>query len=502
MDASSIQSVVEEVLARIGGGAGKPAQSQAAAQSGCGCQSHGSAGGSSAASAPAVLTRSARAGVFGDADAAVAAASAAQEALRKAGIAGRREAVALIKEMCVKNAESWGKIEFDETRIGRLEHKVGKLQGIPAVPGVEWLSPLGMSGDHGITLEEQAPFGVIAAISPVTHSVPTIAGNAVSMIAAGNSVVVNAHPGGAKCAAMAVAAFNEALERKVGIRNLITIIEEPTLDSFNALTKSDGIDLICVTGGPAVVNAAMRSGKRAICAGPGNPPVVVDESADLDAAARGIIFGAAFDNNLLCIGEKQIFVLDKVFDAFLKAFERAGAYRLNDSQLAKLTAAAFTYKEDGGGCSHPVLNRALVGADVSLLAQHAGTSAPHAAQLLYAVTDLGHAFVQEEQMMPMVPVVRVRDIDEAIRFAKESEHGYRHSAIIHSRNVANLTKMGKAMDCTLYVKNGPSTAGLGMGGEGYPNFSIATTTGEGIVTPATFTRKRRCVLVDDLNIIG
>lgn len=504
MDAASIQSVVEEVLSRLGGA--KAAASTPAAQpatgGNCGCSHSAAPAAASSVSGGSVLTRRARPGVFADADSAAAAAATAQDALRKAGINARREAVALIKEMCVANAESWGKIEFDETRIGRLEHKIGKLQGIPAVPGVEWLSPLGMSGDHGITMEEQAPFGVIAAISPVTHSVPTIAGNMISMIASGNTVVVNAHPGGAKCAAMAVAAFNEALERKVGIRNLVTIIEEPTIESFNALTKCSGIDLICVTGGPAVVNAAMRSGKRAICAGPGNPPVVIDETADLDAAARGIILGGGFDNNLLCIGEKQIFVVEKVFNAFLRAFERAGAYRLNDNQLAKLTAAAFTYKPDGGGCSHPVLNRALVGADVSVLAQHAGASAPQGSQMLYAVTDAKHAFVQEEQMMPMIPVVPVRDIEEAIRLAKESEHGYRHSAIIHSKNISNLTKMGRAMDCTLYVKNGPSIAGLGMGGEGYPNFSIATTTGEGIVTPATFTRKRRCVLVDDLNIIG
>lgn len=515
MDASSIQSVVEEVLARLGNPAAaksaakpaaaasvaKAAAAPAAAHAGCSCQNHGEAK-PAATATPTVLTRSARPGVFATAADAAAAATTAQDALRKAGISARREAVALIKQMCADNAEAWGKLEFDETRIGRVDHKVAKLQGIPNVPGVEWLAPFGMSGDHGIALEEQAPFGVIAAITPVTHSIPTIAANAISMIASGNTIVVNAHPGGAKCAAVAVAAFNEALERKVGIRNLLTIIEEPTLDSFNALSASSDVDLICVTGGPAVVKAAMRSGKRAICAGPGNPPVVVDESADLDAAARAIILGGAFDNNLLCIGEKQVFVLDRVFDAFLQAFERAGAHRLNEAQLAKLTTAAFTYKEDGGGCSHPVLNRDLVGADVAVLADRAGAVAPRGAQLLYAVTDFNHAFVQEEQMMPMLPVVRVRDMEEAIRLAKLSEHGYRHSAMIHSRQISHLTKMGREMDCTLYVKNGPSIAGLGMGGEGYPNFSIATTTGEGIVTPATFTRKRRCVLVDDLNIIG
>jgi aldehyde dehydrogenase len=102
----------------------------------------------------------------------------------------------------------------------------------------------------------------------------------------------------------------------------------------------------------------------------------------------------------------------------------------------------------------------------------------------------------------VIPVVRAKDVHEAIEFAYQSEHQYRHSAIMHSKNLDNLTLMGRRMDCTLFVKNGPSVAGLGLGGEGYLNYSIATTTGEGIVTTLTFTRKRRCVMVDQLNIIG
>lgn len=482
MDSATIQSVVEEVLGKLQGSLPTPA--------------------SATPSAPAILSKGPRPGVYQDVDTAVQAARAAQQKLRKQGIAGRNAAVKLIKEMCVENAESWGRIELDETGIGRLDHKIAKLQGIPGIPGTEWLAPYGMSGDHGIAMEEQAPFGTIAAISPVTHSVPTIAGNAISMIASGNSLVVNAHPGGKKCAALAVAAFNQALEAELGLGELITIVEEPTLESFETLVKSPGIDLICVTGGPGVVKAAMASGKRAICAGPGNPPVVVDETADLNKAARDIILGGAFDNNLLCIGEKQIFVLANVFDKFLKALREAGAVQLTDYQLAKLTDAAFTNKPDAGGCSHPVLNRDLVGASPELLAKHAGVSLPRGTEMLFAVTDVEHAFVQEEQMMPMVPVVKVNDIAEGIQLAKQTEHGYRHSAMIHSTNVRNMTLMGREMDCTLFVKNGPCVAGLGMGGQGYSNFSIATTTGEGIVTPATFTRKRRCVLVDDLNIIG
>lgn len=485
MDSQAIEAIVAEVLGKLG---------TPAAKSACSCK---------AEHAPAIISGGgSRMGVYTDVQPAVAAANEAQQKLRKGGYAARREAVALIKAMCSDNAEPWGKFEFDETKIGRLDHKVAKLKGIPGLPGVEWLSPYGMSGDHGISMEEQAPFGTIAAISPVTHSIPTIAANAITMISSGNSVVVNAHPGGAKSAAMAVAAFNEALQKRIGIANLVTIIEQPSIESFNTLVKADGIDLICVTGGPAVVRAAMSSGKRAVCAGPGNPPVLIDATADLHQAARDIILGGAFDNNLLCIGEKQVFVVAEVFDAFIAAFKQAGAAMLNDAQLDKLTKATFTYKEDGGGCSHPVLNREIVGADPQLLAKHAGATIPAGTELLFAVTDFDHPFVQEEQMTPMVPVIKVRDVAEGIEKCVASEHGYRHSAMCHSKDIKVLTEMGRAMDCTLFVKNGPCIAGLGMGGEGYSNFSIATTTGEGIVTPATFTRKRRCVMVDNLNIIG
>lgn len=498
MDSTAIQSIVEEVLSKLGQPGQAASSASSASSASCSCKPT-----SGAPVVSALLSGGgSRPGVFADVAPAVDAAKTAQARLRKQGYAARREAVDIIKSLCADNAESWGKIEFDETRIGRLDHKIAKLKGIPALPGVEWLSPFGMSGDHGISLEEQAPYGTIAAISPVTHSIPTIAANAITMISAGNSVVVNAHPGGAKCAAMAVAEFNRALEKRLGIANLVTIIEQPSIESFNSLVKADGIDLICVTGGPAVVKAAMSSGKRAVCAGPGNPPVLIDETANLEQAARDIILGGAFDNNLLCIGEKQVFVVARVFDAFLGAFKKAGAVMLNDAQLARLTEATFTYKQDGGGCSHPVLNREIVGADPQLLARHAGASIPAGTEMLFAVTDAAHPFVLEEQMTPLLPVVKVSDVAEGIRLCKESEHNYRHSAMCHSRDIGVLTAMGREMDCTLFVKNGPCIAGLGIGGEGYSNFSIATTTGEGIVTPATFTRKRRCVMVDNLNIIG
>jgi aldehyde dehydrogenase len=449
--------------------------------------------------APA-LGGSRRLGVFPDAPSAVAAAQDAFEQLCLKGVAGRAKVVEIVKTLCTQHAEAWGRFEFEETKIGRLAHKIEKLQIVKLVPGVEWLRPDARSGDHGIMLEEFTPYGVVGAILPVTHSVPTLAGNVINIVAAGNAVVFNPHPGGARSAALAVHAFNEAIRAELGIENLVCTIEKPSLESFDALCKAPAVRLLCVTGGPGVVGAAMKSGKRAICAGPGNPPVLVDGTGDLDQAARAIVHGAAYDNNLLCIGEKEVFVLDQVADAFLAALGRAGARALTAAQLEKLTAAAFTNQPGAGGCSHPVLNRALIGADAAVLAQHAGAQAPKDTPLLFAETPAGHVFVVEEQMMPMLPIVRVPTVEAGVAAAKNAEHGYKHSAIIHSLNVEHMTAMARALDTTLFIKNGSCVAGLGLGGEGYLSYSIATTTGEGITNPRTFTRTRRCVMVDNLRI--
>jgi len=454
-------------------------------------------------SAPAVTSRPGRHGVFDDATAAARAARSGFEQLAKKGWAARAKVVEIVKTMCADHAIRWGTIEFEETKIGRLEHKIGKLHGIKNVLGTEYLVPHGMSGDFGITMDEAAPFGVVGSILPVTHSVPTMAGNIVNMVAAGNSVVFNPHPGGAACAAVAVHEFNEAIKAELGITNLICTVEKPSIESFNELCASAEVDLLCITGGPAVVGAAMKTGKRAICAGPGNPPVVIDDchALDFDKVARDIIFGGGYDNNLLCIGEKQVFAVGGAYEKSLAAFKRQGAVLLNPTQVEAIKKEVFTFRPDDGGCSHAVLNRAYVGASPQKLAAIAGVKVDPKIEMLIAETAADDLLVIEEQMMPLLPIVRSPNFADAVRAAKVSEHGYKHSAMVHTMNVANMTHMARAMDTTMFVKNGPCVAGLGMGGEGYISFSIATTTGEGITTPRTFTRFRRCTLVDQLNII-
>lgn len=495
MNETLIRDVVAEVLGRLGGATtttAAPAPPASKTDS-CGC------GEKKARPSSAALRG--KFGVFQDANEACEAAHEAFLQLSEIGVAGRRKVVELIKEICYAKAEEWGRLELEETKIGRLDHKIEKLQGQRAIPGVEFLNPYGLSGDHGITLEEYAPFGVIGAVTPSTHSIPTMACNIISMAAAGNAAVFNAHPGAYKCAVTAARFFNQAIHRELGIENLACIVEPPTLESFGAIAKNEHVRLLCVTGGPGVVKAAMASGKRAVCAGPGNPPVLVDGTSCLDNAAKCVVFGAAYDNNLLCIGEKEVFVLEPFFDKFMAALEKHGAYRLNSSQIETLAKAAFVFPPgQGAGCPHPVVSRDLIGKDPEVLARAAGATIPRGTQLLIGETSADHLFVEEEQMMPFLPVVRVKSVAEGIAAAKKAELGYKHSAMIHSHDVANMTAMAKALETTLFIKNGSCLAGLGAGGEGYSNFSIATTTGEGICNPRTFTRVRRCVMVDKLRI--
>lgn len=441
-------------------------------------------------------------GVFSCPDAAVAAAREAFEALSARPIEDRRRAIDHIRRISIEQATELGTMEMQETQIGRLEHKIEKLRTLgERTPGVEFLKSDVYSGDHGLAVIEHAPFGVIGAITPVTHSLPTITGNAINMIAGGNTVVVNPHPAGKKVAAEGVRRFNQAIERDLGLRNLICVIGEPTLESAETLFNHREVALICVTGGPAVARAALNSGKRAIVAGPGNPPVVVDETADLANAARSIVKGASYDNNLLCIGEKMVFCVDSVCDALMNEMLRHNSVRLSPGEIEQLTQVAIATVGEGEH-RHEVAAKDFIGKDAAVLARAVGRDVPPDTLLLFGETEATNPFVSVEQMMPFLPIVRCRDIDEAIAMAKHYEHGFRHTALIHTNNVRNMTKMGRAMDTTLFVKNGPSMSSLGLEGEGYLSFSIATPTGEGVTTPLTFTRERRCSLIDDLYILG
>ncbi|HEX8915712.1 MAG TPA: aldehyde dehydrogenase [Humisphaera sp.] len=501
MNQALVTDVVAEVMRRLGktNGSASPASSRGGVPAGEDAPANeGKRQEAAAKGGPKITVPVGQHGVYAKVDECVAAATDAQKKLVRLSLDDRDGIVKLIKSIAGQNAQNWGRIELEETKIGRLDHKVEKLQILSLVPGVEYLKTHANSGTNGVCLEEFAPFGVIGIITPVTHSVPTLSANAVNMIASGNAIVANPHPSGTNCAAIAVQEYNRQIAAKYGIDNLITCVVPPTLETADQIFNHRGIQLLVVTGGPAVARAALKASKRAIVAGPGNPPVVVDETACLQNAAASIVKGAAYDNNLLCIGEKQVFCIESVFDKLLAQMEKVGGFVLNAKQIDALTRQAFvTDPKDG----KPHVNKDFVGKDAAVLAQAAGTGVPPLTQLLVGETDKDHPFVQEEQMMPFVPFVRVRNVDEAIELALESEHGYRHTAIIHSRNLDTITRFGRRAATTLFVVNGASPSGLGLGGQGYLSYSIATPTGEGITTPLTFTRYRRIMMTGSLRMI-
>jgi len=438
-------------------------------------------------------------GIYGSVDEAVKAAKAAQPVFVALPLKTRAVIIANIRRVMLENAAPLAKAAHDETGLGRFEDKITKnILVSEKTPGLEHLEPKAMTGDHGLTLMEPAPFGVIGAITPCTNPTSTIICNTIGMIAAGNTVVFNVHPSAKNCSMQTVALINKVIVESGGPKNVITCVANPTVESANATMKHPDIRLVVVTGGGAVVKAAMSSGKRAICAGPGNPPVVVDETANIERAGRDIVLGASTDNNIICADEKQVLVVSSVADELIKSMQKNNAVLIDKSKLAALEKVIF--EDMGTNKKDAHINRKLIGKNADVILSQLGINVPSSIRLGIVEVDENHPLLWTEQMMPILPICRVPNADYAIDLGIKTEGGNRHTAIMHSRNIDNLHRMAKECNCSIFVKNGRSQAGLGLGGEGYTSFTIASPTGEGLTGPSTFSRWRRCVLVDHFRI--
>ena len=438
--------------------------------------------------------------LFPDVDSAVAAARRAYLELGQMPLAVREQMIAHIRRLMRENAQLLAHEAWQETGMGRYEDKIEKnLLNANKVPGTEILAPIAWSGDDGLTLIEYAPYGVIGSIIPSTNPTSTVICNAIGMVAAGNAVVFNAHPGARACSNHAVQLVNEAIMEAGGPANLVCGVAEPTIETAQQIMRHPDVELLAVTGGAAVVREAMQSGKRAVCAGPGNPPVVVDETDDLEQAGRDIVRGASFDNNIICIDEKEIFAVAAIADGLKRVMCSHGAYEINSWQLSRLMKSIFAQIPPAG--QHGTMNKPFIGKNANVLLKEVGVNVGDEVRLVLVEVESDHPLVLSEQMMPIVPLVRVRDADEGIDLAKIAEHGFRHTAVMHSKNLDHLSRMAREMDCSIFVKNGPSFAGVGYGGEGFCSFTIASPTGEGITNPLSFSRIRRCVLKDSLRIV-
>jgi aldehyde dehydrogenase len=438
--------------------------------------------------------------LFGDVDSAVAAARRAYEQLAELPLSLREEMVAKIRQIGRENAQVLAHEAWQETGMGRYEDKIQKvLLNANKAPGTELLRPGAWSGDGGLTLVEYAPYGVIGSLIPSTNPVSTVICNSISMISAGNAVVFNPHPSAASCSNHTIRLVNEAILDAGGPANLVVSISEPTLATAQGIMAHKGINLLTVTGGAAVVRAAMQSGKRAVCAGPGNPPVVVDETADIEQAGQDIVRGASFDNNTICTDEKEVFAVSSIADELKAAMCRYGAYEIDSRQLERLMSSIFAEPPQRG--RHGVMNKKFIGKNAAVLLREIGIEVGDEVRLVLAEVENDHPLIFSEQLMPILPLTRVPSADVGIDLAKVAEHGFRHTATMHSKNLDHLSRMARVMDCSIFVKNGVSFDGLGYGGEGFCSFTIASPTGEGITNPLSFSRIRRCVLKDSFRIV-
>ena len=457
-----LQSIVEQVLAKIQGTADMAANSSQAA------------------------------GIFEDMNEAISAAKKAQKIVQQLSMDCREKIISNIRKKTLENAEILAKLGVEETGMGNVAHKILKHQLLAEkTPGTEDIATIAWSGDRGLTLIEMGPFGVIGAITPCTNPSETILCNSIGMIAGGNTVVFNPHPAAIKVSNYAVNLINEASVEAGGPNNIAVSVTKPTMATSDLMLKHKDIPLIVATGGPGVVTTVLSSGKRGIGAGAGNPPVLVDETADIPKAARDIVNGATFDNNLPCIAEKEIVAVNQIVDELIHYLVENGCYIINKEEQDKLTAVVLKDNK---------LNRNCVGKDAITLLGMIGVRAPETTRCIIFEGEKEHPLIAEELMMPILGIVRAKDIDDAIEKAVWLEHGNRHSAHMHSKNVDNLTRFGKAVDTAIFVKNAPSYAALGFGGEGFCTFTIASRTGEGLTSARSFTKQRRCVMADSLCI--
>ena len=442
-------------------------------------------------------------GVYDDMNDAIDAAEQGYRAIRAMSLDERERVISVIRELCRSEAPTMAKLGVDETKMGRVDHKTAKHMLVAdKTPGTSDITPQVKTGDYGLTLTEMAPFGVVGSITPSTNPSETVICNSIGMIAAGNGVVFNPHPNAIATSNYAVDLINRASAMAGGPRILVSSVVKPTLDTASIMYKDPRIKLLVCTGGPGVVKSVLSSGKKAIGAGAGNPPVIVDDTADVKKAGKDIIDGCTFDNNLPCIAEKEVFAFANIADELIDAMKANGAYLISQAEADKLAKIVLVEKTNPKtGIVSKIVNRDCVGRDAKVLLEKIGITVCDKIRCIICETDFMHDFVQHELMMPILPIVRVKNIDEAIDLAVKAEHGNRHTAHMHSKNIDNLTRFARAVETTIFVKNAPSYAGIGFGGEGHTTFTIAGPTGEGITSAKSFTRLRRCVLAESFRII-
>ncbi len=432
--------------------------------------------------------------IFADVDSAICAARQAYLQYHQLPLKCRTAIITAIREQLADDVTQLSERAVEETGMGNVGDKILKNRlALEKTPGVEDLKTTALTGDDGMVLFEYSPFGVIGSITPSTNPTETIINNSISMLAAGNAIYFSPHPGAKNLSIWLIEKIEALIYKTCGVRNLVVTVADPSFDNTQKMMAHPDIAVLAVTGGPAIVTMALKSGKKTIGAGAGNPPCLVDETAEIVKAAQDIVSGASLDNNLPCIAEKAVVVVDAVADQLIAQMREYGALLISEPQQVSALKAACVV--DGK------INRKLIGKDPQVILQTAGLHCPaKAPKLLIVETPADDPLMMLEQLMPVLPIARVADFEQGLALALKVEGGLHHTATMHSQNVSRLNKVAQLMQTSIFVKNGPSYAGIGYGAEGFNTFTIATPTGEGTTSAKTFCRLRRCTLTNGFSI--
>lgn len=435
-----------------------------------------------------------KSGVFSSINDAIIFSKGAYMQYAKLTLNERQEIIDNVKKELYPLLPEIAKMIVKETCMGNVEDKIKKMElALTKTPGVDDLITEVKTGDYGMTLYELSAYGVICAIGPCTSPVATLINNTISMLAAGNSVIYIPHPRAIDVTQFVTEKISIAIRNVCGIENLVVTMGESSMSITNEIITHPDISMVVSTGGADVLRRVMTCGKKVIGAGPANPVTIVDETADVSKAAVDIVKGASFDNNIMCVSEKSIVAVSSIVDNLINEMKKNGAYYIDNLEdISKLTSTTTTLD------SYP--NKALEGKSACAILEAAGITHPKDIKLIVVESNKEHPFAILEMKMPLIPIIRVNDFEEAMETALEIEQDYQHTATIHSQNIQRLNFAAKVMQTSVFIKNGSSLAGIGFCGAGDASFTISTTTGEGTTTARHFARRRRCTLTDGFSI--
>ena len=305
-----------------------------------------------------------------------------------------------------------------------------------------------------LVVEVPRPAGVVFALTPSTNPVCSVFFKAILALLTRNAIVISPHPAAKECCTDAVHQIAETIEKAGAPDGIIQVIENPTLEVIEAVMKSDKVDLILATGGSPMVRAAYSSGNPALGVGPGNCPSYVDDTADIENAAKCIADSKSFDNSILCTNESAVIANSQISKELTVAMQKNGCYFCNDEERGRLEEVLFP---DG------VFDTGVIGRPAPWIAERARIRVPDNTRVLVVVLErIGDDYVlSREKLCPVLGFFEVQSHDAAMKAcgAMVRRMGSGHSASIHSANKQMILRFAAELDVLRTAVNSPCSTG-------------------------------------------